>query len=120
MPKAIFNEGNLDVLKRSLDAYALRQRVIAENIAQVETPGYRARSVSFEQELARAIERGDQSLPQPQLLERSPLTADNGINDVDLDQEMALLAETNLRHKLTTRVLAMRYQLLRSAIRGRG
>jgi flagellar basal-body rod protein FlgB len=120
MPKHIYSEGNLDVIKRSLDAYALRQRVIAENVAHLETPGYRARSVSFERELSDAMSRGGETLPEPRVLDRSPLSADNGVNDVDLEQEMAALAETNLRHKLATRILSIRYQLLRSAIRGRG
>jgi flagellar basal-body rod protein FlgB len=123
MARDVFNAGNLDLLKRSLDAYTLRQRVIAENIAQAETPGYRSRSVNFEDALQTALERGESALPRPVVEDRSPRAlqgTDNGVNDVDLDQEMAKLAETNLRHKLATRILSIRYQLLRSAIRGKG
>ena len=122
MARDVFNAGNLDLLKRSLDAYTLRQRVIAENIAQVETPGYSSRSVDFEDALQRALDRGETALPEPVLRPDSPRALQgttNGVNDVDLDREMAALAETNLRHKLATRILSIRYQLLRSAIRGK-
>ncbi|MBN2169890.1 MAG: flagellar basal body rod protein FlgB [Candidatus Krumholzibacteriota bacterium] len=134
MAKGIFND--LDLLKRSLDAYALRQRVIAENIAHVETPGYRARSVAFE-ELLRAA-AGDEdgaplrrsqaghmpapgaALPAARVQETAERALDNGTNDVNLDLEMAALAETSLRHKMASRILALRFQGIRSAIRGRG
>jgi len=125
----------LDLLKRSLDAYALRQRVIAENIAHTETPGYRARSVTFE-ELLRAAEGGEGArlmrtqeghmpargaeAPSARVQDGSERALDNGTNDVNLDLEMAALAETSLRHKLASRILALRYQGIRSAIRGRG
>ncbi len=139
MSRDIFQRSGLDLLKRSLDAYTLRQKVIAENIAHVETPGYRARSVDFETRLAEAMESspasgalsmkgtGDRHLPMSQtplpgatVLEESERALDNGINDVSLDLEMAALAETSLRHKLVTRILSMRYQALRNAVRGRG
>ncbi len=139
MSRDIFQRTGLDLLKRSLDAYTLRQKVIAENIAHVETPGYRARSVDFETRLAAAMDTspaggalrmkstGDRHLPMSRtplpgatVLEESERALDNGINDVSLDLEMAALAETSLRHKLVTRILSMRYQALRNAVRGRG
>ena len=45
----------------ALDGIALRQRVIADNIANVDTPGYRATSVDFETSLRAAIASGDPS-----------------------------------------------------------
>jgi flagellar basal-body rod protein FlgB len=135
MSNVSFPDLPLALLKRSLDAYVLRQKVTAENIANAETAGYRTRSVSFE-DLLQDIKLGEselapsrsadlhksqaaKSLPVAQMKETSPNAMDNGINDVNLDMEMATLAETNLSHKMAARILAMRYQLLRSAIRGR-
>ncbi len=139
MSRDIFQRSGLDLLKRSLDAYTLRQKVIAENIAHVETPGYRTRSVDFETRLAAAMDKspssgalglkgtGDRHLPMSQaplpaaaVREESERALDNGVNDVSMDLEMAALAETSLRHKLVTRILSMRYQALRNAVRGRG
>lgn len=130
MSRDLFARTGLDILKRSLDAYTLRQKVIAENIAHAETPGYRARSVDFESQLQAAMKRGElgtggapgssSPLPAPRVLNESERALDNGINDVNMDLEMAALAETNLRHKLATRILSMKYQLLRNAVRGQG
>jgi flagellar basal-body rod protein FlgB len=139
MSRDLFQRSGLDLLKRSLDAYTLRQKVIAENVAHVETPGYRSRSVDFETRLTEAMEMSksdgglsmtgtgkghlpssDSPLPQAVIREDSDRALDNGVNDVSMDLEMAALAETSLRHKMVTRILSMRYQALRSAVRGRG
>jgi len=56
---------------------------------------------------------------RPLVSEESDRAMDNGINNVSVDMEMAALAETNLNHKLATRALALRYQLLKKAISGR-
>jgi len=130
----LFGGLTVDLLKRSLDAYNLRQQVIAENIANAETPGFKARQVEFESLLReaglpskqmRTSLRGHQVNAEPmkvraQVVEDSDRAMDNGINDVSIDMEMAALAETNLENKLATRALALRYRMLRSAIRGKG
>jgi len=136
MADKIFGGETLQILKRSLDAYALRQKVIAENISQAETPGYRSRTVEFETLLDDAMgtsgglpmkrsQEGhmptpESSQPPPRVTQESDRALDNGVNDVNLDMEMAALAETTLSHKMAARILSMRSQLLRSAIRGRG
>ncbi len=134
MSDKLFGSRTVDLLKRSLDAYSLRQRVIAENIANAETPDYKAKQVEFEKLLEEAGESsnrmkssqdGHQLKAEPtkvlsQVHENSDRAMDNGINNVSVDMEMAALAEANLSHKLSTRALALRYQLMRGAIRGKG
>ncbi len=139
MSRDIFQRSGLDLLKRSLDAYTLRQKVIAENIAHAETPDYRTRSVDFEARLNKAMSlsrpgegvtmqgnngrhlpQNQPSLPAALIRPDSDRALDNGVNDVNMDLEMAALAETSLRHKMVTRILSMRYQNLRNAVRGRG
>ncbi|MGB4476084.1 MAG: flagellar basal body protein, partial [Bacillota bacterium] len=44
----------LDVLSKALQAASLRQEAIAQNLANVDTPGYKALGVSFEEQLSRA------------------------------------------------------------------
>lgn len=137
MTDKMFSSGSLEHLKRGLDAYALRQRVIAENIAQAETPGFKSRSVEFEALLRRAggnagasglsmrtgsarhmpVQEGP--LPAARIADESTRAMDNGVNDVSMDMEMAALAENSLKYKLASRILAARYQKLKSAIRGR-
>ena len=56
MPDAVSS-----VLATALDGLATRQNVIADNIANVDTPGFRARAVDFESNLAAALQRGEMS-----------------------------------------------------------
>jgi flagellar basal-body rod protein FlgB len=133
MSDKLFSSNTVDLLKRSLDAYSLRQRVIAENIANAETPGFKARQVEFETLLREAGEvsmrmrnsgpahqsKSEAQSVQALVHDKSDRAMDNGINNVSIDMEMAALAETNLNHKLSTRALTLRYQLLRNSVRGR-
>lgn len=129
----IFDRSHLVTLKKAVDAYARRHRVTAQNIANVETRGYRAQKLRFE-ELLRAdgphIE-GYRTHPDHLPIGRrgigdvEPATADlrtdydNGVNNVDIDAQMAELATNDLSYRLATRLLSARYSTLRSAITGR-
>ena len=131
--QAVFDQGNLPLLRQALSAYALRHRVISENVANVATADYRAQSVDFE-ELLQAEDRslvpglrthpahlpvgGAPTAQGPQVVEQSA-GFDNGINDVEIDREMVGLAENELMYRMTTRLLHQRYQGLRTAITGR-
>ncbi|MBU0508390.1 flagellar basal body rod protein FlgB [bacterium] len=124
------------VLKKNLDAQAARQRAHAQNIANAETPGYRRVAVDFESELKEVLDQessgalrttnprhlrsGASSLEEIQPKFRTePLPEDgNGVNGVDMDQEMAEMAETQLRYLASLELLKRRYTGLKSAIRG--
>jgi len=131
--RGIFEASHLGDLKKALDVYARRHRVVSDNIANVESAGYAAREYRFEEYLAGARFRlqGARTQPGHLALGRRELadtegevrtTAnefDNGINNVDIDKEMTDLATNDLSYRLATRLLSMKYQTLRSAIRGR-
>ncbi len=121
-------------LKQALDAYSARQRVIAENIANVQTPGYRSRRVTFEENLRRAFQRRINlaQVPNPPrsipigTVSMSPIkvveSADdysNGVNNVNLEKEMTEMVETNLSYNLVARLLKGRIEMLRAAITGK-
>jgi len=97
---------------RGLDA---RRQAHEANVANVETPGYKARSVEFEAELKAA-------LTHPRLVTRVTPNVNvsgeagraNG-NNVNIDQEMVSLTETALTQELLIRALNDRYGLLRTA-----
>lgn len=55
---SVFNSVSYVALNSALDGLALRQRAIAENVANVQTPGYQAQRVAFEDALASAVEDG--------------------------------------------------------------
>lgn len=129
----LFDHDHLDALKRAVDVYARRHQVTAENIANVETPGYRAQRVKFEELLAQdgmklrgavtqqghlPVGRRDPWETEGETVE-SASGFDNGVNNVDIDGEMTDLATTDLSYRMATRLLSMRYSMLRGAIKGR-
>jgi flagellar basal-body rod protein FlgB len=129
----IFTQAHLDHLKKALDVYADRHRVVAGNIANVQTAGYEAQEYRFEELLAGADSRlqgarthaghlplGQRDLSDTEGEQRATGSDyDNGINNVNIDREMSDLSTNDLSYRLATRLLSMKYQNLRSAIRGR-
>lgn len=114
-------------LERYLDLTAFRQRLVANNLANIDTPGFAAQDIDFEREMLRAIER--ENLPglvlgsetQPVVHDASGLAARPDGNNVSVDRESALLAETQIRFQLGTQLLRRQFQAVRSAIQeGRG
>jgi flagellar basal-body rod protein FlgB len=129
----LFSHAHLAELKKALTVYSRRHRIIADNIANVETPGYRAQELRFEEYLRTAgnqlhggqthpghlrIGGGSLSETQGKVLPRLD-DYDNGLNNVDVDREMSDLVTNDLAYRLATRLLSMKYNLLRGAITGR-
>ncbi|PZM97415.1 MAG: flagellar biosynthesis protein FlgB [Actinobacteria bacterium] len=114
----MFDDVASAAMRVALDGLAMRQRAIAKNIANVDTPGYRARKVLFEAALAKAIADGRSPYSVRPVEARSlEPTRLNG-NNVNLDQETLSNIDTGLRYQLALRALDGRYETLRSVIRG--
>lgn len=109
-----------DLLARVLDAAALRHRVIANNIANVNTPGFKRLDVSFEDELAKVLAGGgDVRGVKPTVAEdpTAPERVDG--NTVDIDREMGMLSKNSLLYTAASQILVARMSAMRSAITGR-
>ena len=134
MQQNLFDRAHLDHLKTALTVYSRRQRVTSENIANVETKGYKAQEYKFEEMLRKAQGNnvvGRQSQPGHLPIGRHGIGQtdgevrnqdqgyDNGVNDVNVDQEMTDIATNELSYRLATRVLSMKYNVLRESISGR-
>lgn len=105
-------------LHTALAGLARRQRVIADNIANVETPNFRAGRVDFEGALRTAVDAGlDPRSVSPSLSRSTEPTREDG-NNVSLDQEVLTNVDTNLRYQLTLRALDNKFSGLRSVIKG--
>ena len=129
----LFQQAHLDQVKHALGIYARRHRVVAENIANVETPGFRAQEYRFEEYLDGASRQlqgltthpGHLSIGRRDIGQVEGNAAyrksyyDNGINNVDIDREMTDLTTNDLAYRLATRLLSMKYNILRGAITGR-
>jgi flagellar basal-body rod protein FlgB len=95
-----------------------RQNAIANNISNIETPGYQARKVKFEEELSTAVSNGlSPSTVSPSVQNSLEPTRMNG-NNVNLDEETLSHVDTMMRYQLTLRALDGKYGLLREAIKG--
>lgn len=105
-------------LHASLRGLDERQRAIAANIANLETPGYLAREVSFEDSLRSAVADGSPMSMRTSVSESLAPTRLNG-NNVDIDFQLLAGSETVLRQRLVTQGLNSKYALLRTAISGR-
>jgi flagellar basal-body rod protein FlgB len=132
----LFQGGHLEPLKKALGAFAERGRVHARNVANAETPGYRAQELRFEESLNRALRMrrddglrrtnpqhlpAEGALPETRVEFRRPAEAvlSNGINDVAIEQEMADIAANTLRYTAAAEMTRRTYQGLRKAIHGR-
>jgi flagellar basal-body rod protein FlgB len=106
-------------LHAALRGLAARQRVIADNVANIETPQFLAGRVDFESALASALAGGDDPLStvQPSIGRSLAPTGPNG-NNVSLDNETLANTETNLRYQLVSTAVSDKFALLRTAIKG--
>jgi len=110
----------MDLLARVLDGAAFRHQVIAQNVANVNTPGYRRRAVVFEETLAHALEQPSVDLRRVQprvVIDDGPMRVDG--NTVDIEREMNDLNRNALLYQAAAQVLASRLASLRAAVSGR-
>lgn len=96
-------------MQAALDTAALRHRVIAANIANVSTPGYKAKEVSFDAELGKAVEA-----------ERTGVTPREDGNTVVMELESAEMRKNQVAYDILLLALGQRMRQVRSAISGRG
>ncbi|MEK5443138.1 MULTISPECIES: flagellar basal body rod protein FlgB [unclassified Fredinandcohnia] len=119
-------------LEKALDYSALRQKVISNNIANVDTPNYKAQDVSFKNLLANETEsqmranRTNEKHIEFTSSKRSnnPLIAKNDTaynhngNNVDIDKEMALLAENQIYYNAITQRISGKFNTLKTVVKG--
>jgi len=137
----LFESTAIPVLSRALDAYTMRHKAIASNLANITTPGYRTQTVRFEEELAGALQSSGLSGTTTQAghlpiggspvaqtesaMEQRALDGTvqgdpraSGVNNVDLDGEMAELAKNQIRFKFSARLIADTFRGIQKSIRG--
>ena len=136
LDQIIKSKTNIPLLTRAMDAAMLRSRTIANNIANVTTPGYRRVEVSFEDELRTALDRtrlqgtksDEKHLPigrknlgdvQAQAYHPYDPTQPSGVNNVDIDMEMAKLAETQLMYNYAVKFGQGAFKKINAAIQAK-
>jgi flagellar basal-body rod protein FlgB len=97
-----------------MDLLSVRQKLVASNIANADTPGYRTQDLDFQAEFLNAAGGA------PRAVEVEGLRVKNDGNNVSLDRESRLLAENALRFQLASNLLRSEIRTVRSAIQGGG
>ncbi|HUN60805.1 MAG TPA: hypothetical protein VMU53_02395 [Candidatus Sulfotelmatobacter sp.] len=108
---------NLLLLQRYLDLSSMRQTLVATNLANVDTPGYHTRDVDFHGELARAMTGVADDGMSPFVMPVRGLLARPDGNNVSVDRESMLLAETQLQFKTATAILKAEFAEISAAIK---
>jgi flagellar basal-body rod protein FlgB len=106
----------MQAIQTSLDGLAARQRIIAQNLANSETPGYISQNVNFEDSLRSAMSAGDPSDASISTANSMDATLPNG-NNVNVDAETVSLVDTGLRYQLATQSMNNEFSILRTSLR---
>ncbi len=127
------------LLNRAMDAATLRQRAIAQNIANVNTPDYQRVEVSFEGELKKVFSKQREIklrgvLTNPMHIPIGPPSIDSvkpiiwrddtgyyryDKNNVDIDRELVKLAENSIKYRAMSSLMGKRFAMLKSVISSR-
>jgi flagellar basal-body rod protein FlgB len=125
MIEAIFNQPNYVAAKKTLDAVALRQEAINNNLANLETPGYKRVDLApnFEQELEKAAGSNDtrqiSSLTPTLAVDTKATSASKDGNTVHLEQELMRMNQNAMTHTLETQMVSNLLARMRTAITGK-
>lgn len=113
--RQLFNDITSNAIHSSLDALSMRQRVIADNIANINTPGFLARRVRFEESLSAALATGSGNATASVGYSVEP-TRMNG-NNVNLDYLTVANVDTGLRYSLMVRAMDGKFKSISAAMR---
>jgi flagellar basal-body rod protein FlgB len=113
----VLNDVTMDIVYKAMQGLSARQKATADNIANVETPGFRASTVDFESSLRSAI---DDNAPAEASFTTAKSANPNGPNEnnVSLDDETVTAINTNLRYQTMVEAMNAKFRLLRTAMEG--
>ncbi len=138
MLEKIFTSPTQYLLNKGLDATSVRNRVIADNIANVDTPKFKRREVIFEENVKKVLENNKFNVKlritnsrhmqikekdtqiEPEIRTLRDLSYRNDENNVDIDVETAKMAKNKILYDALGQSMSNEIRLLRMAITGRG
>jgi flagellar basal-body rod protein FlgB len=129
----VFGDRGIGTISAWFQGLSNRQQAISDNIANIDTPGYQRKEVPFETELRRALGQGSSQLAATDprhFVAGTSRGSTNGTqaaqmltsarrdtNNVDIDQEMVSLAETQMRYQAAATSLNKKLDTLRNILR---
>ena len=109
----------MSLLEAGIKAEGLRQKAIANNIANLNTPGYRRVDVKFEEQLIKAMNSNGEVDPdkiKPVFYQPKKTPVKSNGNDVNLETEVGEMVKNSLRHKAFIRLLSKKYKQMEAAM----
>lgn len=122
---AIFNNTSFRLLEQGLDGVWQKQQVISQNIANADTPGYKAKTVNFKTVLTEEtnnIKDKAMSKSKPQLNLATTVSVEKGTNqtfdenNVDTEKEHIALADAQIQYNLLVNKISNEFDMIKSAI----
>ncbi|HEX2996584.1 MAG TPA: flagellar basal body rod protein FlgB [Anaerolineales bacterium] len=129
MSDSLFGDRALRAARVALDGLSLRQQAISRNLANIDTPGYQAKTVNFEETMKHLLNR-DPSLPLSITNEAHQVSAQQGMrfslalrpggsfradqNNVDIDTEMTDMSETGIQYQAVSQAVSQKLLLLKT------
>ncbi len=108
-------DGLTSHIERYMDLLSARQKLVASNIANADTPGYKTKDIDFQFEFM-SLAQGE----KPQVIEAAGLKEKTDGNNVNLDREARLLAENQMRFNLASVLVKGQLKSVQEAIQGGG
>ena len=132
MSDSLFSDISSRTAKLALDGLSLRQQAISRNLANIDTPGFKAQTVNFQETLTRMVDKGN-LLPLT-ITDESHLTteaSETGFslmmrpggssradeNNVDVDVEMTDISETGVQYQAVEQAISKKLMLLKTLAR---
>jgi flagellar basal-body rod protein FlgB len=109
----------IGLLEAGIKAEGLRQKTIAGNIANIETPGYRRADVKFEELLAKALDSAgsdDVDHVEPEVYQPGNTPVKSNGNDVSMEAEVGEMVKNSLRHTAYVRLLRKKLSQIEMAV----
>jgi flagellar basal-body rod protein FlgB len=113
---SMIDDPAITALSRFLDVNVFRGELVMSNMANIDTPGYRTRDVNFSQEMERASGNFEYASFSPVARPVRGLMERPDGNNVSLERESLLLADTQLRFNLGVQLLRDEFKSILSAI----
>ncbi|MGO9380203.1 MAG: flagellar basal body rod protein FlgB [Dissulfurispiraceae bacterium] len=112
MPDNTFN-----TLENIMNVASFRNKILTSNVANADTPGYRAKDISFQSELNKSLNgaSGDYTV-----FETVPTMVTRDGNTVSIDSEMTKVAENQLLYNSATQILSMKFRMMKDVAKSGG
>jgi len=102
-------------IEHYMDLLSARQKLVVSNIANIDTPGYKAKDIDFQFEFQSSV--AGQAAQTPDVREAPGLVVKSDGNNVSLDREARLLSENALRFQVASSLMKTRFKMVESAIK---